>query len=86
MEGFSVGEPVRGECSLCVLTNQFLKYMAASSDKTVDLKQAAIDLQVRFRSMYKTPSLHASWRCVKRRPETIACTCCPFWKGLAFRI
>jgi hypothetical protein len=52
MEGFSLGEPVRGECSLCVLTNQFLNYMAASSDKTVDLKQAAIDLQVHSCSLY----------------------------------
>ena len=44
---FAPGEPARGECSLCVLTNQFLRYMAASETRTVDLKQAAIDLQVR---------------------------------------
>lgn len=44
---FAAGEPTRGECSLCVLTNQFLRYMAASETRTVDLKQAAIDLQVR---------------------------------------
>jgi hypothetical protein len=42
----NVGEIGRGECSLCVLTNQFLKYMAANGENTVDLKQAAIDLQV----------------------------------------
>ena len=48
MDGLAAGEPGRGDCSLCVLTHQFLKYMASSGQNTVDLKQAAIDLQVRL--------------------------------------
>jgi hypothetical protein len=56
------GDPGRGECSLCVLTNQFLKYMAGSGENTVDLKQAAVDLQVIISRALSVPCCHASER------------------------
>jgi hypothetical protein len=46
VENEGLPEQARGECSLCVLTNQFLKYMASTGENAVDLKQAANELQV----------------------------------------
>jgi hypothetical protein len=51
----------RGECSLVVLTNEFLNYMAQKPDYSVDLKQAAIDLGVCL-SRVALVRLNTSWQ------------------------
>jgi hypothetical protein len=47
LEQAGASDAIRGECSLCVLTNQFLQLLLSSGPCGVDLKHAASHLQVR---------------------------------------